>query len=192
MCYTLGVRKDRDNMKCNIRGEKIKITEAMERYINEKMTKLDKYFKADDVECNVIVRLRAKKQVIEVTIPYDKYILRGEEVHDDLYAAIDLIVDKLERQIRKNKSKLKKQTKENDKLFNFDYQMELEEEIEESVVSKIVKRKEIEMKPMDEEEAILELELLGHDFFIYKDMGNKIKVLYKRRDGNYGIIEAND
>ena len=174
-------------MKCNIRGEKIQVTEAIKDYIETKMSKLEKYFKDSNVSANILIKLKGKKDAIELTIPYDKHILRSEEIHDDLYAAIDLVTDKLERQIRKNKTKLKKQTKSNDKIFNFDYETTKEEAKE----SKIVKRKVLEMKPMDEEEAILELELLGHDFFIYKDMQNNTKVIYKRKDGNYGIIETN-
>ena len=176
-------------MKCKIRGEKIKATEAIQEYIETKLSRLDKYFKESDVEANVLIRVRNKDQIIEVTIPYDKYTLRSEERQEDLYAAIDLVIDKLEGQIRKTKTKLKKQIKKNDDFFNFDYEL-LNEEKEER---KIVKRKTLEMKPMDEEEAILELELLGHDFFIYKDVHtNEIKLLYKRKDGNYGIIETNN
>lgn len=177
-------------MKCTIRGEKIKATDAIKDYIETKMSRLDKYFKDKDVSANILIKLKGKKEAIEVTIPYDKYILRSEEVHDDLYAAIDLVTDKLERQIRKNKTKLKKQTKINEKIFNFDYELTSDETNDKD--KKIVKRKVLEMKPMDEEEAILELELLSHDFFIYKDMDNNIKVIYKRKDGNYGIIETND
>ena len=147
------------------------------------------YFKNEDVEANVLIRIKGKEQIIEVTIPYDKYTLRSEERRDDLYAAIDLVIDKLEGQIRKTKTKLKKQVKKNDTFINFDYEITKEEKKE----SKIVKRKTFEMKPMDEEEAILELELLGHDFFIYKDANtNEINILYKRKDGNYGVIETNN
>ncbi len=175
-------------MKCNIRGEKLKVTDAINDYIETKLAKLDKYFKDDNITANVLIKLKGKKDAIEVTIPYDKYILRSEEIHDDLYAAIDLVTDKLERQIRKNKTKLKKQTKSVEKIFNLDYETTKEEPTD----SKIVKRKTLEMKPMNEEEAILQLELLGHDFFIFKDMDNTIKVIYKRKDGNYGIIETNN
>lgn len=176
-------------MKCKIRGEKIKVTAAIQEYIETKLSKLDKYFKEVDVEANVLIRIKGKEQIIEVTIPYDKYTLRSEERRDDLYAAIDIVIDKLEGQIRKTKTKLKKQVKKNDDFFNFDYELTKEETKE----SKIVKRKTLEMKPMDEEEAILELELLGHDFFIYKDAHtNEVNILYKRRDGNYGIIETNN
>lgn len=175
-------------MKCVIRGEKITATKAIKDYIDNKLGKLDKYFKTDNISATVLIKTKGLKQAIEVTIPYDKYVIRSEESHEDLYAAIDLVVDKLERQIRKNKTKLKKQNIVNVEYFNFDY--EIDKDDEEDI--KITKRKEIEMKPMDEEEAILELELLGHDFFIYKDMHtNGINVIYKRKDGNYGVIETN-
>lgn len=183
------VRKDRDNMKCIIRGEKIRVTSAISEYVETKISRLDKYFKSDDVKANVLVKVKGKNQSVEVTIPYDKYTLRGEETKDDLYAAIDLVVDKLEGQIRKTKSKLKKQIKKNETVLNFDYELSEEEEYK----NKIVKRKQLELKPMSEEEAILQLELLGHDFFIYKDVHtNEIDILYKRKDGNYGVIETND
>lgn len=176
-------------MKCIIRGEKIRITSAISEYVETKISRLDKYFKSDDVKANVLVKVKGKNQSVEVTIPYDKYTLRGEETKDDLYAAIDLVVDKLEGQIRKTKSKLKKQIKKNETVLNFDYELSEEEEYK----NKIVKRKQLELKPMSEEEAILQLELLGHDFFIYKDVHtNEIDILYKRKDGNYGVIETND
>ncbi len=179
-------------MKCSIRGEKLRVTGAIREYIEEKLSRIDKYFKNSDVDANVLIKLKGKKQAIEVTIPYDKYTLRSESEQDDLYAAIDLVVDKLEGQIRKNKTKLKKQIKKDSTLINFEYELTNEEK-KEFKSRKIVKRKSLEMKPMDEEEAMLELELLGHDFFIYKDVrtGN-IHILYKRKDGNYGVIETGE
>lgn len=175
-------------MKLNIRGDKLEVTDAIRDYVIDKLGRLDKYFKDEGVCANVLLKIKGNRQIIEVTVPTDKYILRSEEEHNDLYAAIDLVVDKLEGQIRKNKTKLKKQNIDNRyKEFNFDY--ELDEEEENTDV--IVKRKEIEMKPMDSEEAILEMELLGHSFFVYKDVDtNNINVLYKRKDGNYGLIET--
>ena len=175
-------------MKYNIRGDKLEVTNAIHNYVESKLDRLNKYFKEDDILANVLLRVRGTSQIIEVTIPTDKFILRSEEEDKDLYAAIDLVTDKLERQIRKNKTRLNRQNTENQyKDFNFDYES-TEEESEEIVV----KRKNIEMKPMDEEEAILQMNLLGHEFFVYKDMHtDKICVLYKRKDGNYGLIETN-
>ena len=177
-------------MKYNIRGDKLEVTDAINSYVESKLDRLNKYFKDEDILANVLLRVRGNSQIIEVTIPTDKFILRSEEEDKDLYAAIDLVSDKLERQIRKNKTRLNRQNIDNKfKEFNFDYEMMDEEETSEDEV--IVKRKNIEMKPMDEEEAILEMNLLGHEFFVYKDMHtDKICVLYKRKDGNYGLIET--
>ncbi len=175
-------------MKLNIRGDKLEITDAIRDYVEDKLGRLDKYFKDSDINANVLLKVKGNRQIIEVTVPTDKYILRSEEEHNDLYAAIDLVVDKLEGQIRKNKTKLKKQNIDNKyKDFNFDYELDDDEENNDV----IVKYKEIEMKPMDSEEAILEMELLGHSFFVFKDVdtGN-VNVLYKRKDGNYGLIET--
>lgn len=176
-------------MKYNIRGDKLEVTDAINSYVESKLDRLNKYFKEEDILANVLLRVRGNSQIIEVTIPTDKFILRGEEEDKDLYAAIDLVSDKLERQIRKNKTRLKKQNVDNKfKEFNLDYELNDDESNDEEV---IVKRKNIEMKPMDEEEAILEMNLLGHEFFVYKDMHtDKICVLYKRKDGNYGLIET--
>lgn len=178
-------------MKYIIRRAKMENTDAIKEYIENKLARLDKYFQdSDEIEANVLTKVNGKNQTIEVTIPTKHFTLRNEETNEDLYAAIDKIVDKLERQIRKNKTRLNKQNVDNKyKDFNFDYTLTPEEEdLEEEI---IVKRKSIEMKPMDEEEAILEMNLLGHEFFVYKDMHtDKVCVLYKRKDGNYGLIET--
>ena len=177
-------------MKYNIRGDKLAVTDAIENYVESKLDRLNKYFKEDEILANVLLRVRGNSQIIEVTIPTDKFILRSEEADKDLYAAIDLVTDKLERQIRKNKTRLNKQNFDNKfKEFNFDYEINSDEESSENEA--IVKRKKLEMKPMDEEEAILEMNLLGHEFFVYKDMHtDSINVLYRRKDGSYGLIET--
>lgn len=177
-------------MKYNIRGDKMLVTDSIKNYVETKLDRLNKYFTEDDLTANVLTKVRGNRQIVEVTIPTDKFILRSEEENEDLYAAIDLVSDKLERQIRKNKTKLSKRNKINNKYeyLNFDYEIDKDEEDEED----IVKRKHIDMKPMDEEEAMLELELLGHEFFVYKDMHtNNVCVLYKRKNGGYGLIETN-
>ena len=175
-------------MKINIRGNKIKITNSIQNYIEDKIGKLDKYFdNPNDITANVVVKENGIFHKIEVTIPIKKAILRGEESDKDLYAAIDFVSDKLERQIRKNKTKLKhKNNKENYDLF-IDFEVSEEEEEK----SQIVKRKEIDTKPMDEEEAILQMNLLGHDFFVFQNIDtDNISVVYKRKDSNYGIMNV--
>ncbi len=177
-------------MKYNIRGDKLEVTSAIENYVENKLDRLNKYFQNDEVVANVLLKVRGREQIIEVTIPADKYILRGEVGNDDLYSAIDLVTDKLERQIRKNKTRLSKQNKCY-KDLNLNFDIEENDIKDESIKYNIVKRKTLEMKPMDEEEAILEMNLLGHDFFVYKDMhSDNICILYKRKDGEYGILET--
>lgn len=172
-------------MNINIRGDKIEITDSIKQYVKEKLARLNRYF--DDVskiDAHVLVRVRNNEQIIEVTIPTGKYTLRAEEKDADLYAAIDSVIDVLERQIRKNKTKLSKHT-----VVEFAYASI--DDSEEEVESAIVKRKNIESKPMSEEEAILQMELLGHDFFVFKNIDEEcISVLYKRKDGNFGIINS--
>lgn len=176
-------------MEIIIRGDKLKITSAMKDYINEKLEKLEKYLGNSDTVCaNVIVKVKNYEQIVEITIPLKSLILRSEETQEDFYAAVDKTIDKLERQIRKNKTKImSRQTKSN---FDFVFS-NMDEEEDDAEEQKIVKRKTIEVKPMNEEEAILQMELLGHQFYMYKDCdSDKYAVVYKRKDGNYGVMES--
>ena len=177
-------------MKKNIRGDKLVVTDSIKSYIEEKIDKLTKYFDNDEIEAKIVIKVANNKEIIEVTIPTNKYTLRAEERNEDLYAAIDLVVDKLERQIRKNKTKLNDRYKKESFMdFNFDFIEEFEQDKDEEEV--IVKRKTIDIKPMDEEEAILQMELLNHDFFVFKNIDEDcISVLYKRKDGKFGIINS--
>ena len=174
-------------MKYNIRGDKILVTDAIKDYITEKIDKLNKYFdEPDEITANILIKVKGYNQTIEVTIPTTSFTIRNEESAEDLYAAIDSVVDKIERQIRKNKTKINKISKNALKKINLMYQ---EEEKEED--TKIVRRKTLNTKPMSEEEAILQMEMLGHDFFIFKDSNtSNICILYKRKDNNYGVIET--
>jgi len=177
-------------MKKNIRGDKLVVTDAIKAYIDEKIEKLQKYFDSSDIEAKIVIRVSNNKQIIEVTIPTNKYTLRAEESHNDLYAAIDLVIDKLEGQIRKNKTKLNTRYKKETIIdFNFDVIDNYEDEEDEEEI--IVKRKKIDLKPMDEEEAILQMELLNHDFFMFKNSEEEcISVIYRRKDGKFGIINS--
>lgn len=175
-------------MKINIRGEKVTVTKAIQDQVENKLIKLEKYFEnPEEINAYVNIKINNLSQMIEVTIPTKKFTVRAEESNEDLYVAIDLVIDKIERQIRKNKTKIKNKYKNLENTdFNFD--IEDEDSIEEN---KIVKRKDMEMKPMDEEEALIQAELLGHDFFIFKNIDEEcVSVLYKRKDGLYGIINV--
>lgn len=176
-------------MNMRIRGVKIDVTPAIKNHIKGKIGKLDKYLEeADTIEATIIIRVRNNEQMIEVTVPTNKFTLRAEESHSDLYAAVDLVLDKLENQIRKHKTRLKDKYKKepnNVQDFIFDFEPVTENK------SKVVKRKNIDSKPMDEEEAILQMELIDHDFFIFNNIDEECtSVLYKRKDGNYGIINT--
>ncbi len=172
-------------MEILIRGTKLEITDSMKGYVKEKLSKLDKYLVDQKAKANVLVKVHNYLQKIEVTIPLKTLILRAEEEQQDFYAAVDLVINKLERQIRKNKAKLQKRDKMSTKEFNIDDIIPIEED------ERIVKRKKIDVKPMNSDEAVLQMELLGHDFYVYKDSDtNNICVLYKRKDGGYGVIEG--
>ena len=173
-------------MRIDIRGDKVKVTEAIKSYINEKIGRLDRYFENPvEMKAYVVIRVRNKDEIIEVTVPSSKFTLRAEVSDNDLYAAIDKVSDKLERQIRKNKTRLRKQFKEV-------LRVEMENDEVEENDSIVVKRKQVELRPMSEEEAILQMELVDHNFYLFKNSEtDKISVLYKRNDNSYGIIEEN-
>ena len=175
-------------MKITLRGKNIEITEAIEEKVSEKLSKLDKYFiVSEDLEAKVLVRTYPYGQKIEVTIPTEYVLLRAEVVDQDLYNAIDLVIDKLEGQIRKYKTRLNRKSKDNKLAFNLASIEPLEEE-EEDV---LVKTKTITPKPMDMEEAIMQMELIGHSFFVYRDTEtDAISIVYRRNDGDYGLIET--
>ena len=177
-------------MELVIHGDKIKITQAMKDYLEDKLSRLDKYLEnSSNVRANVIVKVNGRDQTVEITIPLKSFILRSEETKEDFYAAVDKAIDVLERQIRKNKTKL--MARPSKPSYDFIFANIEAEEKEEEENHKIVKRKTIEVKPMNEEEAILQMELLGHEFYMFKDADTgKPAVIYKRKDENYGIIES--
>ena len=172
-------------MEINVRGTKVEITDSMRNYVSEKLGKLDKYISLDGVRASVLVKVRNYSQKVEVTIPLKTLILRAEAEEQDFYSAVDTVINKLERQIRKNKTKLQKREKKGLKELNVDEAIEIPEEKE------VVKRKKIDLKLMSSEEAILQMDLLGHNFFLYKDEETDMPaVVYKRKDGGYGVIES--
>ena len=176
-------------MKVNIYGKNITVTPALSEKIEKKLNHLEKYFMIDDsVVANVVVRVYPNKQKIEVTIPTKYAVLRTEVVHDDLYAAIDLAIDKLEDQIRRQKTRLIRKNKE--KLaYAFIEEMDFEDSYEDN--DELVRTKTVTADTMELDEAIMRMEMLGHSFFIYRDNEtNEIAVVYKRHDGGYGLLET--
>lgn len=182
-------------MNYNIRGENIEVTPAIREYVEKKITKLERYF-TETPEANVNVNLKVfsdKKAKVEVTIPMTQLVLRAEESNEDMYAAIDLIVDKLERQIRKHKTKVNRKFREKGSLTTMftvtdDTGVPV---IEEDQDLEVVRTKSFDLKPMDNEEAILQMNLLGHSFYVFTNADtHRTNVVYKRKDGRYGLIEA--
>ena len=174
-------------MKISVRGKNIEITEAIESKISDKLSKLDKYFiVSDNVEAKVLCRVYPYGQKLEVTIPTEYVLLRAEVVDSDLYTAMDLVVDKLEGQIRKYKTRLSRKSKDNKLAFNLSSieDVETDDDV-------LVKVKSITPKPMDMEEAIMQMELIGHSFFVYRDAeSDSISIVYRRNDGDFGLIET--
>ncbi|MDP4178146.1 MAG: ribosome-associated translation inhibitor RaiA [Bacillota bacterium] len=173
-------------MKIKIIGKNIELTEALREVVEKKLSKLDKYFNPN-IEATVTLSVQKNRKIIEVTIPFNGVILRGEEVNDDMYASIDLVVDKMERQIRKQKTRLERRLYGGSLRFQNFPESDIQDKAEDT---KIVKTKKFAFKPMSVEEAVLQMELLGHSFFVYQSAEtDEVNVVYKRKDGHYGLIE---
>jgi putative sigma-54 modulation protein len=172
-------------MRFEIVGKNVTVTEAMKKQIEKKLSGLDKYLLIDpNTIARVVARVYPNSQKVEVTIPTKVGILRTEVVNDDLYAALDLAVDKLEDQIRRQKTRLNRRHKEG-LAESF---IEEDETKEEETIP--VKTKSIHAGEMDLEEAIMQMELSGHAFYLFTDEETKkVSVVYLRQDGQYGLIE---
>lgn len=183
-------------LKYNIRGENIEVTDAIRSYVEKKIDKLERYF-TETPDANVHVNLKVysdKNAKVEVTIPLPNLVLRAEETSGDLYASIDLIADKLERQIRKHKTKVNRKFRDKGAVQDFfasaDANVEPAEESDNDL--EIVRTKQFDLKPMDSEEAVLQMNMLGHDFYVYTDAeSDETNIVYRRKDGKYGLIETN-
>lgn len=179
-------------MNYNIRGENLEITPALREYVEKKVGKLEKYFDTTPTsDVNVKMTVQNNKHIIEVTIPMPQLLLRAEETHNDMYAAIDLVVEKLERQIRKHKTKVNRKFRQEGSV-KYMFKTDLDDENEESDEIKIVRTKRFNLKPMDAEEAVLQMDMLGHNFFVFSNAeSGETNVVYRRKDGKYGLIEPN-
>ncbi|MBQ3508594.1 MAG: ribosome-associated translation inhibitor RaiA [Peptococcaceae bacterium] len=167
-------------MRITVKAKNTQVTEPLTDYIEKRFAKLDKYFADADLAATVTLVVEKGLHRVEATIPMNRYILRAEDSTNDMYASIDGVVDKLERQVRKYKTKINRKGKA--QIINELPAMEEEAEI--------IKTKSFVLKPMDEEEAIMQMELLEHDFFVFLHAEtNAVNVVYKRKDGQYGLIQ---
>ncbi|MDA3130961.1 ribosome hibernation-promoting factor, HPF/YfiA family [Aliibacillus thermotolerans] len=192
-------------MDYNIRGENLEVTPALRNYVEKKVGKLERYFETTPVaDVHVKMQVQNTEHIIEVTIPMPQLLLRAEESHADMYAAIDLVVEKLERQIRKYKTKVNRKFRQQGDSVRFMFRDDIEElnqelngepsneDFPESEIDEIeiVRKKRFNLKPMDAEEAILQMDLLGHNFFVFSNaVSGDTNVVYRRKDGRYGLIE---
>lgn len=176
-------------MKFNIIGRKIEVTEKMTGYIEKKLGKLDKFFK-EESEARIVLGTVKEQEYVETALYASGMIYRAEVVDTDVCTAVDRTVDIIERQIRKNKTRLEKKIKRDalsDKLINGGEFNEADDAEE----FKIIKKKRFQVKPMSAEEAVLQMNLLDHNFFVFKNRDtDEMNVVYKRKDGNYAIIES--
>ena len=172
-------------MKFIISGRNLEVTEGLKNTVIDKLGKLERYF-TPDTEVNVTMSIEKERQKIEVTIPVKGHIIRSEQVSNDMYVSIDLVEEVIERQLRKYKNKLVAKQQDGGN-FRREF-LEKEENIEPEEI-KIIRTKEIEMKPMYPEDACIQMELLGHNFYMFHNAEtDEVNVVYKRKGGTYGMI----
>lgn len=174
-------------MKITVTGKNIAVTDALKDTVIKKVSKLDKYFNPD-VEAQATLSVQKNHHIIEVTIPFDGVILRAEESTDDMYTSIDNVIDKLDKQILKHKTRLERKLKGNSLKSIVTKPGDVEND--DDYNPQIVRTKRFAIKPMPVDEAVLQMDLLGHSFFVFLNAETEeVNVVYKRKDGRYGLIE---
>ena len=172
-------------MKFTISGKNIDVTEGLKAAVQDKLGKLERYF-TPETEVHVTLSVEKERQKIEITIPMKGNIVRAEQVSDDMYVSIDLVEEIIERQLRKYKNKIVDQQQSAVSLSK----AFVEEDIEDDEEIKIIRSKRFAMKPMEAEEACLQMELLGHSFYVFRNAStDEVNVVYKRKGNTYGLIE---
>jgi putative sigma-54 modulation protein len=180
-------------MNCVIRGNNLEVTEALRNFAEKKISRLEKYFDVPpSADAHIALSVIRDDHKVEVTIPLPGVLVRAEEISRDMYASIDLVVEKLERQIRKYKTKINRKPRQEGSLRsqlveNGNTSTTLVDEENEPI--EVVRTKRFQLKPMDVEEAIMQMELLGHNFFVFSNAEtDEVNVVYRRKDGRYGLI----
>lgn len=175
-------------MKILVRGRNVEVTNALREYVEKRVGKLNKFL--DNMgDAQVTLNVEKQSHKVEVTIPVNGMILRGEEITGDMYTSVDMVVDKLEKQIEKYKGKLIRRRSQAEQKAAPGKKIQ-EPRIEDEEGPVVVRTKRFPVKPMPVDEAILQMDLLGHSFFVFPNAETEqINVLYKRKDGNFGLIE---
>lgn len=175
-------------MRIIISGRNIDVTAGLRSAVEQKLGKLEKYF-ADDTEVYVTLSVEKERQKIEVTIPVKGNIIRSEQTSNDMYVSIDLVEEIIERQLKKYKNKLIAQQQAGSSF----QQSFLDNDYEEDEEVRIVRTKKFDIKPMYPEDACVQMELLGHNFFVFCNAEtDQVNVVYKRKGNTYGLIEPED
>ena len=178
-------RKGRTAMRITISGKNLELTEGLKSAVEDKLGKLEKYF-TPETDIFVTLSVEKERQKIEVTIPVKGNIIRSEQVSNDMYVSIDLVEEVIERQLKKYKKKIisKQQNAANFKKEFIEKESDTDDEI------RIIRTKKFDMKPMYPEDACVQMELLGHDFFVFCNAETEnVNVVYKRKGNTYGLIE---
>ena len=175
-------------MKFVIIGRNIEVTPGLKSAVEDKLGKLEKYFN-EDTEIHVALSVEKERQKIEVTIPVKGSIIRSEQVSSDMYVSIDLVEEIIERQLKKYKNKIIEKQQD---AVSFS-KMYVENDYADDEEIKIIRSKKFEIKPMYPEDACVQMELLGHNFYVFRNAdSDNINVVYKRKDNAYGLIETED
>lgn len=173
-------------MRITITGRNIELTDGIKDAVEDKLSKLDKYFTAD-TDVFVTLSVEKERQKIEVTIPVKGHIIRSEQVSSDMYVSIDLVEEVIERQLKKYRTKLVAKKQSAEANFQPDF-IDFEDDADEAI--KIVRTKRFGMKPMYPEDACIQMELSGHDFFVFRNAEtDEVNVVYKRKGNTFGLIE---
>ena len=172
-------------MKVNIYTRKITVEDAKKAMIEKKVSKLGKFFD-DSAEANVVISEQRDRKIVELTINSGGMIYRAEQRDDEIYNAVDENIEAVERQIRKNKTRLAKRLRQDALAPDVPAEFDVNEETE----FEVVRTKHVAVKPMSVDEAILQMNLLDHDFFVYRNTDNVISIVYRRKSGGYGLLET--
>jgi len=172
-------------MKIIVTGKNINVSDKIQEAIDKKFEKVGKYF-TDDTRANIVMHPEKDKVKLEATIVAKGTIFRAEEVAQDIFDCIDIVGDKLSKQVSKYKDKMQKRNKSNESV-----RFEMVPEVEEQEEAKVVKTKKFELVPMSVDEATMQMDLLGHKFYVFLNAENdSVNVVYKREDGDYGLLET--
>ncbi|HHT49616.1 MAG TPA: ribosome-associated translation inhibitor RaiA [Firmicutes bacterium] len=173
-------------MEVKVFGKNIEVTDALRQYAEKKVGKIGKFFAQEPPAALVTLSVERGVHVVDITISINGLLLRGEEKSSDMYSSVDGAVEKIERQIHKYKTRINRKLREDNKIIS----PTPKDTVEVTADPKIVRTKRFAIKPMSAEEAVMQMELLGHDFFVFFNPElEEVNVVYKRKDGNYGLIE---